>query len=72
MLTRSPLPCRSAPASASAPPSLSLPSLTQVVNIVKDAFTSAGERDITTGDHVDIWVIDAKGVHLEKFDLKYD
>lgn len=44
----------------------------QVVNIVKDAFTSAGERDITTGDHVDIWVIDAQGVHQEKFDLKYD
>ncbi|KAG8465400.1 hypothetical protein KFE25_002707 [Diacronema lutheri] len=43
-----------------------------VVNIVKDAFTSAGERDITTGDHVDIWVIDASGVHQEKFDLKYD
>jgi 20S proteasome subunit beta 6 len=43
-----------------------------VINIVKDAFTSAGERDITTGDHVDIWVIDKSGVHLEKFDLKYD
>ncbi|KAJ1632176.1 nucleophile aminohydrolase [Pavlovales sp. CCMP2436] len=43
-----------------------------VINIIKDAFTSAGERDITTGDHVDIWVIDKDGVHAEKFDLKYD
>lgn len=44
----------------------------QVMNIVKDAFTSAGERDICTGDHVDIWVIDKDGVHKERLDLKYD
>lgn len=58
---------------AAAPPVLHVDySREEVINIVKDAFTSAGEREITTGDHVDIWVIDAQGVHQERFDLKYD
>eukprot|EP00164_Ancoracysta_twista_P000461 GFYU01000620.1.p1 GENE.GFYU01000620.1~~GFYU01000620.1.p1 ORF type:complete len:230 (-),score=58.92 GFYU01000620.1:238-882(-) len=46
--------------------------LDQSVAIVKDVFTSACERDIFTGDHVDICVIANGKVSIEKFDLKYD
>eukprot|EP01098_Paradermamoeba_levis_P002030 TRINITY_DN1236_c0_g1_i1.p1 TRINITY_DN1236_c0_g1~~TRINITY_DN1236_c0_g1_i1.p1 ORF type:complete len:249 (-),score=72.56 TRINITY_DN1236_c0_g1_i1:40-717(-) len=44
------------------------------LNLVKDAFTSAGERDIYTGDYVDIFIIDKNGVHAtpNKFQLKFD
>jgi len=44
----------------------------EVVSLVKDTMTSAGERDIYTGDHVDIAVITNEGISFEKFDLKYD
>ncbi|EGG16572.1 proteasome subunit beta type 1 [Cavenderia fasciculata] len=44
----------------------------QALSLVKDAITSAGERDIYTGDFADIVTIDQKGVHFEKFDLKLD
>lgn len=45
----------------------------QMVKLVKQAFTCAGERDIYTGDFVEIHVItkDA-GVTVEKFALKDD
>ncbi|KYR02291.1 proteasome subunit beta type 1 [Tieghemostelium lacteum] len=46
--------------------------LDQVVSFVKDAITSAGERDIYTGDYADIVVIDKHGVRWEKFELKLD
>jgi 20S proteasome subunit beta 6 len=46
--------------------------LDQVLRIVKDAFTSATERDIYTGDYLEIWVITAQGVTMEKMDLKKD
>lgn len=42
------------------------------VNLVKDVFTSAGERDIYTGDFVDICVVNGDGVDEIKFDLKFD
>lgn len=42
------------------------------VELVKDAFTSAGERDIYTGDMVEICKITAKGVEIEKFELRAD
>jgi len=44
--------------------------LDETLNLVKDTFTSAGERDIYTGDSVDIFVISSKGLHKEKFELK--
>jgi len=44
----------------------------EAIDLLKDAFTSAGERDIYTGDFVDICRIDSKGVHLIKFELKED
>jgi len=44
----------------------------EVEDIVKDAFTSAGERDIYTGDFVDIFTIARDGVIPQKFELKFD
>jgi len=41
-------------------------------DIIKDALTSAGERDIYTGDFADIATIDQQGVTFTKFELKFD
>eukprot|EP01112_Ceratiomyxa_fruticulosa_P004522 TRINITY_DN1505_c0_g1_i1.p1 TRINITY_DN1505_c0_g1~~TRINITY_DN1505_c0_g1_i1.p1 ORF type:complete len:233 (-),score=46.76 TRINITY_DN1505_c0_g1_i1:98-796(-) len=41
-------------------------------DLIKDALTSAGERDIYTGDYADIARVDKNGVHLSKFELKFD
>jgi 20S proteasome subunit beta 6 len=46
--------------------------LDEALLLMKDAFTNAGERDIYTGDHVDIWIITAEGVRTERFELKLD
>lgn len=40
--------------------------------LVKDAFHSAGERDIYTGDHVEFFTITAQGIERSVFDLKFD
>lgn len=42
------------------------------VELVKDAFTSACERDIYTGDIVELCKITAKGVEVENFELRAD
>jgi 20S proteasome subunit beta 6 len=44
----------------------------QMVELVKEAFTAAGERDIYTGDWVDIYLITKAGVKLERLQLKDD
>ncbi|TPX72428.1 hypothetical protein SpCBS45565_g00695 [Spizellomyces sp. 'palustris'] len=49
--------------------SLTIP---QVLNITKDAFTSATERDIYTGDYLELFVVTKEGITKEKFDLKKD
>jgi len=46
--------------------------LEQTVELVKDCFSSAGEREIYTGDYVEICKITATGVEVELFDLKKD
>lgn len=51
-----------------------LPDLTkaEAVELVKDAMTSAGERDIYTGDTVQLLIIEASGITRETFELKKD
>ena len=44
----------------------------EVVEILKDAFLSAGERDIYTGDQVEFVIIKASGVTTSTFPLKAD
>ena len=44
----------------------------EALDLVKDCFASAGERDIFTGDAVDICVINAAGIRHETLQLKLD
>ncbi|KAL1915826.1 uncharacterized protein VTP21DRAFT_6214 [Calcarisporiella thermophila] len=46
--------------------------LEEVIKVVKDAFTSATERDIHTGDYLEIFVITKSGVEVQRMDLKKD
>jgi len=42
------------------------------IDLVKDALTSCGERDIYTGDSADICIITSDGIEVVKFALKED
>lgn len=44
----------------------------EVIELVKDAFISCGERDIYTGDQLEIAVITKDGIETIMFDLKAD
>jgi len=46
--------------------------LEEAIDLVKDVFTCAGERDIYTGDSVDLAIISKDGIKIEKFELKRD
>jgi len=48
------------------------PSMETAIRITKDAFTSATERDIHTGDYLELFVITKDGVSIERIDLKKD
>jgi len=48
------------------------PTLQDTLSIVKDSFTSATERDIYTGDAVEIAIVTSKGVEIQKLELKKD
>ncbi|KAJ1733085.1 Proteasome subunit beta type-6 [Coemansia biformis] len=44
----------------------------EAFKIAVDAFTSATERDIYTGDYLEIFIVDAAGAHKEMRELKHD
>jgi len=44
----------------------------ETLELMKDIFSSAGERDIYTGDFVDIYIIEKSGTRYEQFALKKD
>ncbi|KAJ2854440.1 Proteasome subunit beta type-6 [Coemansia erecta] len=44
----------------------------QALKIAIDAFTGAAERDIHTGDWLDIYIVDGNGVQHQKRELKHD
>ncbi|GLC47040.1 Proteasome subunit beta type-1 [Pleodorina starrii] len=46
--------------------------LDQALDLVKDAFVSAGERDIYTGDKVEILIITKDGTRRDELQLKLD
>lgn len=46
--------------------------LDETVEILKDAFTSAGQRDIKTGDTMELWIITKDGVAQQTFPLNVD
>jgi len=47
-------------------------SLEETVDLVKDVFSSACERDIYTGDFLEIYKITKAGSEMERFELKLD
>ncbi|ORC84843.1 putative proteasome beta 6 subunit, putative,20S proteasome beta 6 subunit [Trypanosoma theileri] len=47
-------------------------SLTEVLEMLKNAFTGAAERDIFTGDAVRFYIITSEGVRTELFELRKD
>ena len=49
-----------------------LPTLEKALQLCKDAFTSATERDIHTGDFLEVFIVTKAGVEKQLFDLKKD
>lgn len=47
-------------------------SVEEVVDLVKDCFAAASERDIYTGDSVEIAVITKEGIQIETMELRKD
>jgi len=47
-------------------------SVGDAVELAKEAFVTAGERDIYTGDAIEIFVIEASGITRQTFELKKD
>jgi 20S proteasome subunit beta 6 len=46
--------------------------LDETLDLVKDCLTCAGERDIYTGDSVDLFIVTKDGVRQERMELKKD
>jgi 20S proteasome subunit beta 6 len=46
--------------------------LEETLDLVKDCLTCAGERDIYTGDSVDLFIVTKDGVREERMQLKKD
>lgn len=46
--------------------------LDEALKLTKDAFTAAAERDIHTGDSIDIIIMTREGTRIEKFALRKD
>lgn len=44
----------------------------EAIELIKECFVTAGERDIYTGDSVDIVIVTAAGIATERFELKKD
>lgn len=44
----------------------------RAIKMLRDAFNSATERDIYTGDYLEIFIVTKEGVRIEKYDLKKD
>ena len=44
----------------------------EAIKVIKEAFITAGERDIYTGDSVEILILTPGGTQTETFDLKED
>lgn len=55
-----------------AKPSVTALPVEQALDIVRDALTAAGERDIYTGDAIEVWVITKDGIRKERTALKKD
>ena len=45
------------------------PTQEEAKNLLREVICSVAERDIETGDYVEVAILDANGLHTEKFDL---
>ena len=44
----------------------------EAIDLIKDCFATAGERDIYTGDAVELFVMNKDGIRKETMPLKTD